>query len=131
MLVTVPTLRVILADKLHLMRRAIAKMLLSKAPDIAVWEASNCLELLLACAQHKPDLVLIDLRMVTTNDAWAIKFLLRGSNFLAMSTCIDEETAQIADSYGALRLLDKADLGHTLLPAIDDCARNRLKILSV
>jgi hypothetical protein len=52
-----------------------------------------------------------------------IKGHLHGSCLLAMSVFADEETASLAQSYGAIRLLDKAELGTTLISAIKECAR--------
>jgi hypothetical protein len=40
---------------------------------------------------------------------------------LAISFANDEGTANHAKNYGAFRLLDKVELGRTLIPAIIDC----------
>jgi len=39
---------------------------------------------------------------------------------LAMSVWKDEETASLAQSYGAVKLLDKGQLASTLFPAIEE-----------
>jgi DNA-binding NarL/FixJ family response regulator len=121
---TEPTVRLVLADDSDAMRQAIRKLLLSKAPDIVVEEASNGFELWLAVCAYKPDVVLMDAHMLKhPEEAEAGKFLLRDANLLAMSVWTDEETAKIAKSYGAIKLLDKADLDRTLISAIEECTR--------
>jgi DNA-binding NarL/FixJ family response regulator len=118
---TVPTVRLVLADDSGAMRQAIRKLVLARAPDIAVVEASNCFELFLAACAYKPDVVLMDAHMVESpEEIEAVKFLLQDVNLLAMSVWTDEETALTAKSYGAIKLLDKANLAATLIPAIEE-----------
>jgi DNA-binding NarL/FixJ family response regulator len=76
-----------------------------------------------------PDVVLMDLRMPDENrfEPACIKKQLSGSCLLAMSVWADEETATLAESYGAMILLDKSNLVSTLLPAIEECMRQRGK----
>jgi hypothetical protein len=52
-----------------------------------------------------------------------VRVRLGGLCVLAMSFANDEETKHLARSYGALRLLDKMELGSTLVPAIQECTR--------
>jgi len=40
-----------------------------------------------------------------------------------MSVWTDEETASLAQSYGAMKLLDKSQLASTLMPAIEECVQ--------
>jgi DNA-binding NarL/FixJ family response regulator len=128
MVVTVPPIRLLLADDSDVMRRAIGNLLFSKANGIAVQEASNCPELLHALGENKPDVVLLDVQMLKSleeRDDAAVKSLLRHSKVLAMSIWTDEETTEIAVGCGAVKLLDKASLAVSLIPAIEECARSR------
>jgi DNA-binding NarL/FixJ family response regulator len=79
-----------------------------------------------------PDVVLMDLRMPDENrlEPANIKKQLTGSCLLAMSVWADEETATLAESYGAMILLDKSNLVSALLPAIEECMRQRGKTQS-
>jgi pilus assembly protein CpaE len=121
---TEPTIRLLLADDCDAMRQVIRKLLLAKAPDMVVGEASNSVELLLAVCAYKPDVVLMDVHMLESpEEAEFVESLLQNAKLLAMSVWTDEETAKIAKSYGAVKLLDKADLVATLIPAIEECTR--------
>jgi len=51
-----------------------------------------------------------------------IKSHLHSSCLLAMSVWNDEEMANLAKSYGAMKLLDKGQLPSTLVPSIEECA---------
>ncbi len=52
-----------------------------------------------------------------------IKSSLAGSRLLAISLWNDEETKALADSYGAIALLDKTKLAQKLIPAIKRYAK--------
>jgi hypothetical protein len=62
---------------------------------------------------HMPNAVMANAEFIKTQ--------LRGSCLLAMSFANDEETIRLAESYGAVRLLDKTELANTLVPAIKQC----------
>jgi hypothetical protein len=51
----------------------------------------------------------------------AIKGHLYRSCLLAMSVWNDKETVSLAQSYGAVKLLDKGELASVLIPAIEAC----------
>ena len=118
-------IRILVADDSDTMRRAICALLQTQS-DIAVCgEAGNYAELLKIFNATTTDVVLMDLRMPGEKlfTAATIKGHLHGSCLLAMSVWNDEETASLAKSYGALRLLDKSQLASTLIPAIEECVQ--------
>ena len=73
--------------------------------------------------ESKQHIVLMDLRMpgMERLEPEFVKARLCNVSLLAMSAWNDEEAAVIAESYGAIKLLDKADLTSSLLPAIEEC----------
>ena len=116
-------IRLLIADDSKAIRRAIC-VLLKDQTDIAVCgEAGNYAELLKKFNATTTDVVLMDIRMPGENmfTPATIKDHLHGSCLLAMSVFADEETASLAQSYGAMKLLDKGQLGSTLVPAIQEC----------
>ena len=101
-------------------------MLLQTQTDIAVCgEAGNYAELLKKFNATTTDAVLMDIRMPGEKlfTPATIKGHLHGSCLLAMSVWNDEETANLAKSYGAMKLLDKNQLTSTLMPAIEECVQ--------
>ncbi len=116
-------IRILVADDSDTMRRAICALLQAQT-DIAVCgEAGNYAELLLIFNGTTTDVVLMDMRMPGENmfTPETIKAHLHGSCLLAMSVWNDEETASLAQSYGAVKLLDKGQLASVLIPAIEEC----------
>src|ERR1700730_14864303 len=118
--------RLLIADDSAIIRRAVCALLQAQT-DIAVCgEAENYAELLLILNATTTDVVLMDMRMpgekVFTPET--IKAHLHGSCLLAMSVWNDEGTASLAQSYGAVKLLDKGQLASTLIPAIEECIEN-------
>jgi len=115
--------RLLVADDSETIRRAICALLQAQT-DIAICgEAGNYAELLKIFNATTTDVVLMDLRMPGEKlfTAATIKGHLHGSCLLAMSVWNDEETARLAQSYGAVKLLDKSQLASTLISAIEDC----------
>lgn len=116
-------IRLLIADDSEDIRHAIC-VLLQAQTDIAVCgEAGNYAELLKKFNATTTDVVLMDLRMPGEKlfTPATIKGHLHGSCLLAMSVWNDEETANLAKSYGAMKLLDKGQLASTLMPAIEEC----------
>jgi DNA-binding NarL/FixJ family response regulator len=120
-------IRVLLADDSERIRRAICALLKAEPDITVVAEASDYAELLSKIAEMNVDVVLMDIYMPNTAVANAeiIKSQLRGSCLLAISFMNNEETMLLAESYGAVRLLDKAELANILIPAIKDCIQQR------
>ena len=119
---SLPT-RVLIADDSEVIRRTIC-VLLQTQTDIAVCgEATNYAELLKKFNASTTDVVLMDMRMPGEKlfTPATIKSHFYGSCLLAMSVWNDEQTASLARSYGAIKLLDKSSLASTLVPAIEEC----------
>jgi DNA-binding NarL/FixJ family response regulator len=122
-------IRLLIADDSEIIRRAICELLQAQT-DIAVCgEAGNYAELLKKFNANSTDVVLMDVRMPGEKlfTPATIKGHLHGSCLLAMSVWNDAETASLAKSFGALRLLDKSNLASSLVPAIEECARHHGK----
>jgi DNA-binding NarL/FixJ family response regulator len=121
--------RILIADDSEIIRRAICALLQPQAGIAVCGEVRNYAELLKIFNATTTDVVLMDLRMPGEKffTAATIKGHLHGSCLLAMSVWNDQETADLARSYGAAKLLDKSNLSSTLLPAIEDCLREKSK----
>ena len=119
------SIRVLVADDSELIRRAVCGLLQAE-PNIAVCgEAANYAELLKKFNATTTDVVLMDLRMPGVNllTPATIKSHFHGSCLLAMSAWNDAVSASLAQSYGAVKLLDKSQLASVLIPAIAECTR--------
>jgi DNA-binding NarL/FixJ family response regulator len=119
------TISVLLVDDSEIVRKAISG-LLKVDPEIqVVAEASNLAQTLLLIRTLGPRIVLMDLHLADKNNVTSaeVKTLLNGSSLLAISFCTDNEAKALADSYGALEFLDKANLALELIPAIKRCAK--------
>jgi len=122
---------VLLADDASIMRKAVLSFLESEPNIKVVGVAENFSQTIELAAALKPDIVLLDLHM---RDDYAFapsfvksKLLLCGSRVLAMSLTSgedDEETRALAESLGAVTLLDKSRFGDELIPAILNASRN-------
>lgn len=115
-------IKVLLADDTDFMRRAI-RGLLEIHPHIeVVGEAANFNQTIQMSKDLKPHVIVMDLRMPdeTAVKPFEVKSLLKpsGSKLLAVSIWNDAEAAALAESFGAVSLLDKANLAETLVPAI-------------
>ena len=102
-------------------------MLLQAQTDIVVCgEACNYAELLKKFNATTTDVVLMDMRMPGDNlfTPATIKAHFHGACLLAMSVWNDAATVGIAESYGAVKLLDKSQLASILIPAVEECMRN-------
>jgi DNA-binding NarL/FixJ family response regulator len=121
------TIHVLLADDSEPIRHAICTLLNTEPNITVVAEASDYAELLRKLTGRNIDVVLMDVHMPNAVPANAgfIKDQLHGSCLLAISFANDEETVRPAESYSAVRLLDKTELATTLIPAIKDCTHQR------
>jgi len=122
-------IRILVADDSQSVRRAIT-MLLAAEPKITVCgEVSTYSELLEKIGELDPRVVLMDLHMSDERnfDCDYVRDQLRRSRLLAMSVWTDEATASLAQSYGAVRLLDKGQLGSTLMPTIEECTGRKVR----
>ena len=119
------TISVLLVEDSEIVRNTIAG-LLKRDPEIqVVAEASTLDQTTQLISSLRPKIVLMDIHLgdgnnVTSSD---VKSRLNGSSLLAISIWNDDETRTLAYSYGAVELLDKANLAHELIPAIKRCAK--------
>jgi two-component system invasion response regulator UvrY len=120
--------RLVIADDSEVIRRAIRELLHAQTDITISGEACLYADLLKMLRVLAADVVLLDIRMPDEGrfDPATIKVQLNGSCLLAMSFWRDEETASLAQNYGALKLLDKSELASTLIPAIEECIQQKL-----
>src|ERR1700730_15023726 len=118
-------IRLLIPDDSTTIRRAICALLQAQTGVAVCGEAQDYADLLEKLSVSTADVVLMDMRMPGEGrfDPATIKGHLNGSCLLAMSVWNDEETTSLAQSYGALKLLDKSQLASTLIPAIEQCMK--------
>jgi DNA-binding NarL/FixJ family response regulator len=107
------TIRILIADDSELIRRAICTLLEGEPTIAVVDEAGSYAELISKLKEANADVVLMDVHMPGLSQ-------LSGSCILAMSFWTNEETASLAASFGAMKLLDKTKLGSDLVPAVKE-----------
>lgn len=102
------------------MRKAILN-LLKDDPEIQILgEATSFAEMMQIATTLRPQVVILDMHMDDEEDTTPaqVKSCLVGSRVLAISVWKDGETEALAKSYGAIALLDKANLAVKLISAI-------------
>ena len=110
--------RVLLADDAEVVRNAI-HILLSLSKDISlVGETATFSEAVQMANELKPNVVVLDLRMVRDSN----QQLPTGTKILAVSFANDDEAKALAESIGAAKFLDKIKLSAELIPAILELA---------
>jgi DNA-binding NarL/FixJ family response regulator len=113
--------RVLLADDSAIMLEAIRKLLHDEPQIEIVGEASTFAMAMQMIADHKPDVLLLDLHMPQKRGLRVplVKAQLSCVEYtLAVSFANDEEAKSLAAGYGAVALLDKMSLYAQLVPAI-------------
>jgi len=116
---------VLLADDAEIIRTAVSRLLETEPVIELIGIAENFSETLRMAASLRPDVVLLDLHM-PDDHAFQPAFVkselaLSGARVLGMSLSSgedDEESRVLAESFGAVTLLDKARFGNELIPAI-------------
>ena len=115
-------IKVLVADHTELARRAVCALLESNSEIELVGEASDFEQTVRMTKELKPHVVVMDLHMPADEGVSPpdMKALLKAcsSGLLAVSIWNDDDTRVLASSFGAASLLDKIDLGQTLVPAI-------------
>jgi DNA-binding NarL/FixJ family response regulator len=111
---------VLLADDSEIMRKAIMYFLKDDSDIEVLGEGANFAQTMHLAIKLQPHVILLDLHM---NDERTVtpsqfKSSLNGSRLIAMSIWNDEVTKSLAETYGALTLLDKATLGSELIATI-------------
>src|SRR6202035_4347271 len=122
-------IRLLIADDSVTIRRTICSLLQGQTDITVCGEAGNYAELLKIFNATTTDVVLMDIRMPGEKlfTPATIKSHFHGSCLLAMSVWNDEETASLAQSYGAVKLLDKGNLASVLVAAIEECLNESRK----
>jgi chemotaxis response regulator CheB len=114
-------IKVLVADDSAILRRAIRNVL-SAQPEIElVGEADNFAQAIQMANALTPHVIVMDLHMPHENsiNPHDVKSQLNhGARTLAISLWTDEDAQALAWMLGAVTLLDKAELGSTLIPAI-------------
>jgi DNA-binding NarL/FixJ family response regulator len=125
-------IRILIADDSELFRKSLCKLLFAEGPVEVCGQAGDYAELLKKLTDTSPDVVLMDIWMPYSGDVRVdtIKAELSGSCLIAMSFSVDDETAEVAKNFGAHALLDKSTLATSLLPAIDECLRQKRSALA-
>jgi chemotaxis response regulator CheB len=114
------TIGVLLADDSEIMRNAIVSIL-EDDPDVNLLaQASSFIQTMELVGTLRPQVVVMDLYMKDEKDVTSaqVKSSLRGSVLLAISLRNDDETKALAESFGAVTLLEKVNLATELIPAI-------------
>jgi chemotaxis response regulator CheB len=122
---------VLLADDTASIREVVLGFLQWETSIKVVGVAENFSQTVEMATAMKPDVVLLDLHM-PDNYAFPAelvksKLLLAGSRVLAMSLSSgedDKESRALAESFGAIAVVDKANLYNELVPAILSSDRN-------
>jgi DNA-binding NarL/FixJ family response regulator len=110
--------------------RNLIRRLLDSDPEIhTIGEAVNCQQTIRSAIELKPQIVVMDLRMVVNSSVnpQEIKSQLNtlGSRLIAMSFRNDEDAQALAERLGAVALLDKLTLTTDLIPAIKAASTTR------
>ena len=110
----------LLADDSEIMRNAIVRILQEDPQVQLLGQASSFTQTMELTSRLHPQVLVMDLYMKDENDVTPaqVKLSLRGSVLLAISLRNDDETKALAESFGAITLLDKVNLATELIPAI-------------
>jgi DNA-binding NarL/FixJ family response regulator len=116
---------VLLADDSEIMRNAILQLLRGDADIKVLAQCASFVQAMKLATNLHPQVIVLDVHMgdertVTPSQA---KSCLNGSRLLAMSIWNDDETKSLAETIGAVTLLDKTNLATELIPAIKLYAR--------
>jgi DNA-binding NarL/FixJ family response regulator len=119
---------VLLADDSEIMRKAIMYFLKDDSEIEVLGEGANFAQTMLLAIKLQPHVILLDLHMndERTVTPSQIKASLNGSRLIAMSLWNDDETKVLAETFGAVTLLDKATLATELIPAIKRYAQDQV-----
>lgn len=119
--------QVLLADDAAVIRQAVGRLLEAEPSIKLLGTAENMSQTLQMAVTLRPDVLLLDLHMPDT-DVFEPLFVrsqleISGARVLGMSLSNsknDKALRMLAESYGVITLLDKAEFGRVLIPAILD-----------
>jgi two-component system response regulator DevR len=120
-------IKLLLADDHQNMRKAISEIIKNDAGVLLIGEASSFREVIELSSECRPDVVLMDVHMGDEQKVKLseLKACLTNCQLLTISLWADQETQDLAQSLGAVMLLDKANLAMELLPSLKLCAQMR------
>ena len=116
-----PRIKVLIADDTQLTRRAIGRLLRERLEIEIVGEAADFDQTVQMVNDFKPDIILMDLHLASQPGIEPLDVrtqLTHGSRLVAISLAKDEEAVALAESFGAITLLDKMNLFDELIPTI-------------
>jgi DNA-binding NarL/FixJ family response regulator len=118
----------VVADDSDVMRRSVRNFLAGDSRFRIVGDAKNYADAVKLAEQHRPDALLVDLRMPGV-ESWAepVRDLIAacGCPVIAMSFSIDKDIQDLAKAVGVSALLDKTKLFDTLIPTIQSVLADR------
>lgn len=119
--------QVLLADDSDVMRAAIRRILNEERRIEVVGEAETFAKTIQMIGDLKPEVLLLDLHMAEKRNfrPELVKSQLGCVCTLAVSFSNDDDARQLAESYGAVTLLDKMKLFSDMIPAIMRCQSER------
>jgi chemotaxis response regulator CheB len=120
-------IKVLVADDNAPMRTVIRKVLNEDARIAVIAEAADFVQTVQRLGECKPDVLLLDLNLPQPEvfTPAIVRAQLRCVPVLAISLDNDNEAHALAESYGALCLLDKMTLYSQLIPAILEAVKGR------
>jgi DNA-binding NarL/FixJ family response regulator len=125
------TVSLLIVDDSDVIRKAIKHLLAEESSIEIVGEAEDFRQAISMAASLKPDVILLELHM-GDDFAYEAEFIKSqfsscGSRLLVMSLFREEEEDEdrkLAEGFGAIAMLDKADLYDVLIPAIRKSSRS-------
>lgn len=118
-------IRVVLADDSDVIRKILREHLQADNQIEVVGEALTRAEIFDVLAEAKPDVLVVDLHMLSGADSVAkLKHSYPETAVLVMSALIGEESRSFANEIGVERILEKIELGATLARTIKAAAQN-------
>jgi DNA-binding NarL/FixJ family response regulator len=124
---TLMPITVLLADDAQMVREAVARILTSDAEIQLVGQATGFRHAIQVTNALRPQVIVMDMHMDDEHLVTDAEFrsCLADSKLIAISIWNDRETKEMADSYGAVRFLDKSNLAIELVPVIKELIRGR------
>jgi CheY-like chemotaxis protein len=113
--------KVLIADDTQLMRRMICRLLREHSEIKIVGEAADYPQTVHMANAFRPEIILMDLHLACQPGIAPLDVrtqLNHGSRLVAISLTNDEEAEALAESFGAVKLLDKMTLFDELIPTI-------------
>jgi chemotaxis response regulator CheB len=120
---------VLLADDSEIMRNAIADILRADPEIQLLAQASSFIQTMELTSTLRPQVVVMDLYMRDEKNVtpFQVKSCLRGSVLLSISLRNDDESKALAESFGAVALVEKVNLADELIPVKNCTPRTALK----